>query len=169
MLRGLHSKRPENIFKEGDRVLLRTKRHSFHKYSPISYPTFTKSVFTIEKVHDLVWPAVYSLKESQDRKRRYYGFELFKLDSAYETIKERNDKVEKNKIFVEDVRFEAPSKLRSGRVIPGKEKPIYTVWQNGKMDTVGGKSLDLWKAVLGDDVLIYSNTFADPNKANYKI
>ena len=169
-LRSLYSNRPTNIFKEGDRVLLRTKKHNFHKYSPISYPTFSKSVFTISKVHDTVYPVVYSLKESGDKRRRYYGFELFKLDYAYDEIKQnQNGASSQNKIFVEDVWLEKPSKLRSGKVVHGKEKPVYTVWQNGKKDTVGAGSLDLWKSVLGDDILVYSPNFNDPHKANYQI
>ena len=152
-------------------MLLRTKRHNFHKYSPISYPTFSKSVYTIGTVHDRIFPPVYSLipSPSSDKRRRFYGFELFKLDPAYDTIKRHHDKANKNKIFVEDVRFEQPSRLRSGRVIPGKSKAIYTVRQNGKQDTVAAKSLDLWKSVLGEDVLVYSSNFQDPHKANYKV
>ena len=168
-LRSLYSSRPENIFKQGDRVLLRTKKHNFHKYSPISYPTFTKSVFTISEVHNTVYPVVYSLKESGDKRRRYYGFELFKLDHAYDNIRQTKETSSKNRIFVEDVRLERPSKLRSGKIVPGKEKPVYTVWQNGKKDTVGAGSLDLWKSVLGDDVLVYSPNFKDPHKATYQI
>ena len=169
-LRSLYSKKPENIFKEGDRVLLRTKKHNFHKYSPISYPTFTQTAYTIKTVDDSVYPPVYTLLEySGDRKRRFYGFELFKLDPAYDYLKKRVDKTNQNKIFVEDVWFEKPSKLRSGKVVPGKEKAVYLVRQNNKTDTVGENSLSLWKSVLGDDVLFYSSNFADPRKASYKI
>ena len=170
-LRSLYSQKKANLFEKGDRVLMRTKRHNFHKYSPISYPTFSKAVYTIKTVHDQVYPPVFSLSPSPggDERRRFYGFELFKVDPAYDSIKKRNNEANKNKIFVEDVRFEQPSKLRSGRVLPGKAKPIYTVWQNGKRDTVPAKSLDLWKAVLGDDVLVYSDNFGDLQKVGYKI
>ena len=168
-LKSLYSTKPNNIFRKGDRVLIRTKKHSFHKYSPIAYPTFSDTAYTIDKVHKEVYPFVYSLAESSNKKRRYYGFELLRLDPTYDEIKERNNALGKDKIFVEDVRLEEPSKLRSGRAIAGKEKAIYQVWQNGNKDTVGAKSLELWKTVLGEDILVYGPAFSKEEKAIYKV
>ena len=127
-------------------------------------------VFTIESVDSRCFPRTYQLREISNKKRAFYSFELFKLDKLFDYTNARVEKQQsqlKSRITVQDVLITNTSRLRSGRLLPGREKILYRIERNGEESFLDAKNLDLWKKALGK--LEYSSAFDSPEKAVYRI
>ena len=163
--RKIFSLQPRNQFRLGDKVLLRTKRHQFHRISPIFYPTFSNKCYTISSIDKKYLPWLYSLAEISDKRRRFYGFELKKFDDILPIEGAEFDST----IFVEDVIIKRDSKLRSGRILPGKEEVFYTILKDGRREEIPEQTLQLFHRSFGPDALRYSHQFQDADKSSYII
>ena len=162
------SLRPENRLKVGDIVLLKNKRGSFYKSSPLFYPTFSSQSYTVEKVDKKAFPWLYSLSQISDKKRKFYGFELFKIETGHSSKNDLLPSKKGEKILVKDILLQNPSKLRSGKILPGKEKVFYVISKNDQQDRVPKETLTLFKQSLGN-VLVYDKSFFTPEKQKYII
>ena len=150
----------------GDKVLLRTKKHSFDKLSPVFAPYYEPRIYTIESIDKRFLPWLYILTERAESKRKFYAFELHKLDVSYQSHPNTRHDIEP-RIYINDVLIENRSALRSGRVIPGKGTAMYLIERNNEVDKVPESTLRLFKSSLGSDSLIYSTMFQDPAKQEF--
>ena len=150
----------------GDKVLLRTKKHSFDKLSPVFAPYYEPQIYTIESIEKRFLPWLYILAEKADGKRKFYAFELHKLDSSYQSHPNTVREIEP-RIYVKDVLIENRSALRSGRVIPGKGTAMYIIERNNEVDKVPESTLRLFKSSLGSNSLVYDTTFQEPSKQEF--
>ena len=92
------------------------------------------------------------------------------MDKLFDHTNARIEKQQnqlKSKITVQDVLATNNSRLRSGKLLPGREKILYRVERNGEESFLDAKNLDLWKKALGK--LEYSSDFDSPEKAAYRI
>ena len=72
----IYSEKSHNVYKPGDRVLLRSMKKTFHKSSSIHHPNFMPGVFTIESVDSRCFPRTYQLREISNKKRFVHTNEL---------------------------------------------------------------------------------------------
>ena len=172
-LRTVFSTKPSNIFAPGDRVLLKSKKHQFHKYSPLFYPTFAPGVFTVTSADFKVFPALYRLS-GVDPARSFYGWELLKLDKSFDRTAERQKRranLNRDHILVQDVTLSEPTRLRSGRIVnKDKAQVLYRISRHGKTDIVDQPGLRIWKKALPDGAIQYSEEFSEPSwKSQYRL
>ena len=108
-----------------------------------------------------------------DPRRKFYGFELTKLDSSFDRIAEQREEREDqhDRILVDDVMRSEPTRLRSGRIVENERAKVqYRITNNGKTNIVDQAALKLWERALGRGILRWSNQFDEPSwKARYKI
>ena len=173
--RDLFSLKPENWLKIGEKVLLKTKRHNFHKTSPLFYPHFRDTIFTVSSIDKKNFPWLYGLSEISDAKRKFYAFELLRLDKDLHTGHDGHSsnsqptENNENKILVKKIFFRDQSTLRSGKKIPGKQNTFYLISKQGKDDQVPAGTLSLFKKALGNNVLVYDSWFHEPKNQQYII
>lgn len=158
----------------GDRVLLRSKKRYFEKLSPVFYPQFLDNIFTIEYIDKKYLPWTFKLTEISSDKRRFYAFELRKLDPSYQTnlstqqsSSSTSDLNNDNTILVKDITIKDKTKLRSGRTVPGKGRIFYVIERNGKRDELSRAALTTLQRALGRTALKYDATFQQPSKQHY--
>ena len=163
------SSRTDSRLRVGDRVLLRSKKRYFEKLSPIFYPRFVDKTFTIEAVDKRFMPWTFKLAEISDDKRRFYSFELRKLDSSYQSQSASSPLSvnDRPKILVKDITVKDKTKLRSGTSIPGKGRVFYIIQRAGKTDEISEAALRTLKNALGQDAIEYDATFQQPPKSNF--
>lgn len=168
-LENIFSTKPNNIFAPGDRVLIKNRKKHFDKFNPIDFPSYAPGIFTIRTADFTTYPALYSLVEFSDTRRRLYGWEMYKLDSSFDRTAQRHEtQSPQNQILVHDVILTDKSTLRSGKIIPGKGNLNYQVSRQGKKEIIDAYALAKWKKNLGQN-LVYGPNFAQPEKAQYKI
>ena len=149
----------------GDRVLLRTKPKTFQKLSSVFNPYFTDRVYTVRSIDKRYLPWLYRLNETADGKRKFYAFELQKLDRDYQSAQDGD--VNRSAIRIKDVMLEGDTRLRSGRTIRGRGTPIYVIERDGQMDRIPESTLRILKSSLGADSLIYDNSFQEESKKQF--
>ncbi len=172
-LRTVFSVSPDNLFKIGDKVLLKSKKHQFHKYSPLFYPAYEPGVFTVTSADSKRYPALYKL-EGVDPARSFYGWELYRLDPAFSRTAERQKRrtdVNHDRILVQDVTLSEPTRLRSGRIVNNnKAQVLYKVVRHGKTDIIDRSALNIWKRTLGPGAIEWSDVFDGSSwKSQYKL
>ena len=168
-LSNVFSNKSHNVFAPGDKVLIKVRKKHFDKYNPIQNPQFRPGVYTIRSADFSTLPPLYSLVEFSDSRRRLYGWEMYKLNREFHRTAQRQDRVKpETQILVQDVFFTDESRLRSGKVVPGKANVKYQVSRQGNTEVVDARHLHLWKRALGR-TLIYGPAFSQPEKAQYKI
>lgn len=158
---------PSKRFNIGDRVRLKNQRKTFHKTSAIFYPNFSEEIFTVHSIDKRVLPWLYSLAEISNKKRRYYGFELLKLDPLYGHI--QNEHKNKDKIFIKKFELRGEPSLRSGKLLPTKKKLFYHIVRDNKEDIVPADTLKIYKKIFGSNILIYSDIFDEAGNNAYKL
>ena len=141
-------------------------RPSFYKTSAVFYPNFSEEIYTIQSINKRVLPWLYSLAEISNKKKRYYGFELLKIDSLYDSIPNEH---EKDKIFVKNFELRGESTLRSGRLLPNKKKLFYHIVRNNKEDIVPAETLKVYPHIFGKNILVFSDVFDRLGNTIYKL
>ena len=157
---------PSKRFTIGERVRLKKMRPSFYKTSAVFYPNFSEEIYTIQSINKRVLPWLYSLAEISNKKKRYYGFELLKIDSLYDSIPNEH---EKDKIFVKNFELRGESTLRSGRLLPNKKKLFYHIVRNNKEDIVPAETLKVYPRIFGKNILVFSDVFDRLGNTIYKL
>lgn len=143
-------------------------------HSIIIHSLHQENIYTVSSVHDRTFPIVYGL-EQVDPRRKFYGFELTKLDSSFDKIakqqRRRDDDHRQDRIIVEDVVRSEPTRLRSGRIVENdRAKVTYKITRNGESNIVDATGLKLWQRALGKGILRWSDQFNEPSwKSKYKI
>ena len=161
------SQKVSSHLKVGDKVLLRTKRLAFQKLSSVYYPQFQNKVHVVTLIDKKTAPFLYGLDGIADGKRRFYRFELLKLDQTFGSLPDQVNNV--SKVFVKDVIFVENPRLRSGKIMKQKGFLMYVIERNGKIDRVPEATLRLLKSTLGSDSLVYDSSFQREDKKNYII
>ena len=94
------SQKESSHLKIGDKVLLRTKRLAFQKLSSVYYPQFQGKVHVVTLIDRKTAPFLYGLDGITDGKRRFYRFELLRLDETFDSLPDQASNV--SKVFVKD-------------------------------------------------------------------
>lgn len=152
--------------KVGDLVLLKNKRRPFQKLSSVFYPRFGSKVRRIRKIDRKYMPWCYILSDLPDY-RKFYSFELQKLDSSFETT--RPITRQHSQINVKNVVLQNASTLRSGRIVKGKGTIMYIIERNGSEDIVPEATLKILKQSLGSSALVYDPSFDSKEKKKFVI
>ena len=166
-LLNIFSTRPQHVFKINDNVLVKNKRHAFHRASSVFHPHFQDTVRTITNVDRQYLPFTYSLSGYPPEKK-FYFWELKKVNPLYGSIKPTITE-EKSKILVHKCVTENASFLRSGKKIPQRKTLLYVIEREGKQEKITPQGLAFFKKILGARNLIYSNYFDIPDNAHLKI
>ena len=161
------SQRESSQLRVGDKVLLRTKHLAFQKLSSVYYPQFQGKVHVVTLIDRKTAPFLYGLDGTSNDKRRFYRFELLKLDQAYDSLPDQVNNV--SKVFVKDVIFIENPRLRSGRLMKQKGYLMYVIERNGKIDRVPEATLRLLKTTLGSTSLVYDSSFQREDMQGYII
>ena len=161
------SQKDSSHLKLGDKVLLRTKRLAFQKLSSVYYPQFQSKAHVITLIDRKTAPFLYGLSGIADSKRRFYRFELLKLDPTFDSLPDQVSKV--SKVFVRDVIFTQSPQLRSGKIMKQKGFLMYIIERDGKTDRVPEATLRLLKTTLGSASLVYDSSFQREDKQRYII
>ena len=151
----------------GDFVLVKSKKDAFLKTSSVFNPAFSGQKYQIVSVDRQFFPWMYRLS-GFNKKKKFYRFELQKVfTSSAET--ESSKSRHSSTINVKDVIFEQPSRLRSGRLVPGKGIAVYLVERDGKVDRVPASTLRILKRALEPGALTYDSVFNSADKSDYVI
>ena len=150
----------------GDLVLLKNKRKPFQKLSSVFYPRYASKVHRIRKIDKRYLPWCYILSELPDS-RKFYSFELQKLDKSFGTSRPTVQQV--SQIRIKDVILQDASKLRSGRVVKGKGTLMYIIERNGSEDIVPEATLKILKHSLGSSALKYDPSFNSEEKNKFVV
>ena len=161
------SQKESSHLKIGDKVLLRTKRLAFQKLSSVYYPQFQGKVHVVTLIDRKTAPFLYGLDGITDGKRRFYRFELLRLDETFDSLPDQASNV--SKVFVKDVIFIENPRLRSGKIMKQKGFLMYVIERNGKIDRVSEATLRLLKTTLGSASLVYDSSFQSEDKQRYII
>ena len=173
-LRNIFSAKPQHVFKLNEHVLLRNKRHAFHRASSVFHPHFQDTVRTITDVDRRYLPFTYSLSGYPPEKK-FYFWELKRVSPLYGNIQPAvipptTGSTEPNsKILVKECVTENTSFLRSGKKIPQRKSLLYVIERDGKSEKITSQALAFFKKVLGAHNLIYSNYFDIPSNTHLKI
>ena len=111
-------------------------------------------------------PWCYILSDLPDY-RKFYSFELQKLDSSFETT--RPITRQHSQINVKNVVLQNASTLRSGRIVKGKGTIMYIIERNGSEDIVPEATLKILKQSLGSSALVYDPSFDSKEKKKFVI
>lgn len=154
----IFSLKPGSTFQIGEKVLLKKKRHTFHKSNPLFHPHFESEISTITNVDKKFLPWTYIISSHPEKK--FYFFELRRITPSYENLnKPQPSGDQKSKIFVKDFLIENPPTLRSGKSLPKRKTIFYIIERGGKTEKVDADSLHFFKKVLGKNVLYYGSIF----------
>lgn len=149
----------------GDKVLLRKKRLAFQKLSSVYYPQFQSEAHVVTLIDKRTAPFLYGLSGIADTNRRFYRFELLKLDEQYGSLPDKVNNI--SKVHVKDVIFLQSPRLRSGKVMKQKGSLMYVIERNGRTDQVSEATLKLLKSTLGADSLVYDSSFHQGDKQRH--
>ena len=158
-IKNIFSLKPNRTFRIGDKVLLKKKRHTFHKSNALIHPHFESDISTVTNIDKRFLPWTYVISSHPERK--FYFFELRKVTPSFEDLNNPQPHSDKttSKILVKDFIIENPPTLRSGKSLPGKKTLFYIIERGGKIEKVTTESLHFFKKVLGKNVLQFAPTF----------
>ena len=171
-LRTVFSLRPSLQFKIGAKVLLRRKKHQFHKTDTIFHPHFHQNIRIVTAIDKSTLPWTYSLSADDNDKesmknRKFYYFELKRVGPYYEALEKdkRNKRSDLEKITVDNFSIEDSSDgtfLRSGKAFKNKPTIFYTVTRGGQVEKVTKATLQLYQKIFGRDIFLYKDIFYKP-------
>ena len=156
-LRNIFSTRPELIFHEGEKVLLRKRKTTFQKASSSFNPMFHQEPATIVTVDRTMLPFSYVI--SSDRSKKYYYTDLMRVTPYQKELKKIDSEREidpNDKIIVEDFVHHTPESLRSGKKLHNKSTLYYTVRRAGQVEKVTKETLQLYQKIFGKNILVFS-------------
>ena len=161
---------PENRFDVGSDVLVRSRRHAFHKNSAVFYPSFEEETYKVESICKKYLPWKYYVRGSQSGKmKQLYCFEMRRIITNSNLNIEPVAEVAPHRIYIKDVILQEHTKLRSGKIMPNKSMPYYRILVDEKQDIVSEKALRLLKRALGRDAIIYGSFFDLPANKRFII
>ena len=167
-------------FDINNRVLIKSKRKAFHKQSAIYSSDWSGEIFVIRRISRDILPYIYHLSHENDNHevKHLYAHEMTKYDFTPTSVTDSprlkiysdplDEKEMIGKIFVTDVTFKEPTRLRSGKKITAKSIPYYRVTINGRKDILPEAALRLLKKSVGNSV-IYGQFFNEIENAKYII
>ena len=90
-LRTIFSLRPSLQFKIGAKVLLRRRKHQFHKTDTVFHPYFDQKIRTVTAIDKSTLPWTYSISTDENdseslKNRKFYYFELKRIGPYYEAL-----------------------------------------------------------------------------------
>ena len=148
----------------GDTVLLIKKKQIIRKESSVFQPRYEDTKWMIEGIDKSRFPFLYKLKDYPKKDRKFYSFELRKIAPSFQLAPKPTEPV-----VVQDVVFVNEPILRSGRVLANKRNVLYRIEKNNNIQTIPAHDLKFLKKILGEDSLIYAQTFSNPDKHKYII
>jgi hypothetical protein len=160
---------PDRQFNVGDMVMVKNRRHAFHKNDPINYPTYETDLYKVISICKKLLPWKFLVERQTDSKKtkQLYAFEIRKAnqtDSSSEPII-----LNPTQIKVNDVIHRNNSTLRSGKIIPKKDIIYYRIEIDGKEDIIPQESLRLMKRTFTNASFTYSPFFVQGNNNQYII
>ena len=129
-LRNIFSVRPELVFHEGEKVLLRKRKATFQKASSSLDPQFDQNVATVVQVDKTMLPFSYIISSDPTQSRKYYYTDLKRVTPYHKQLRRMDFEKEINpsdKIIVQDFVHHSPESLRSGKKLFNKSTLYYTV------------------------------------------
>ena len=166
-MKNIFKLRPKYIFDINDLVLLKKKKHTFHRASAVFHPHFGDDVRKITGVDRTKLPYTYSVS-GFPTERRFYFWELHRITSLYGSIKIA-DPSRQSKIYVKSHKLTNPPTLRSGKKLKNRETILYIVERDGQTDTVTAQDLLHFKKTLGNNILVYDKSFEQPVNKHLKL
>lgn len=164
-LQNIFSVRPELVFREGEKVLLRKRKTAFQKASSSFDPQFNQDVATIIKVDKTMLPFSYIISSDPTQSRKYYYTDLKRVTPYSKRLQQMN--IEKkidpaDKILVQDFVHNTPESLRSKKKLYNKSTLYYTVKRAGQIEKVTKETLELYQKIFGKNILVFSEIFHEP-------
>ena len=172
------SNHPEKLFEVNDRAFILSKRKTFHKTDIIHHPTYEPETFIVRKIDRKMIPWIYHLshENSQQIVKKLYSWQMKKISSKEYTFddKKRPEVIQNlphtdeknNSVFVHDVTLQNSTRLRSNKIISGKEIPFYRVEIEGRKEIFTLSGIKLLKKTYG---LKYGEFFNNPVNHQYVI
>ena len=168
-LRTIFSLRPSLQFKIGAKVLLRRRKHQFHKTDTVFHPYFDQKIRTVTAIDKSTLPWTYSISTDENdseslKNRKFYYFELKRIGPYYEALEKdkRNGRTNSEKITVDNFSVENTSEgtfLRSGKAFRSKPTVFYTITRAGQVEKVSKATLQLYQKIFGRDIFLYNDIF----------
>ena len=157
--------KPEKTLQIGDRVLIKRRRHTFHKANPLFYPQFEDEPSVVTEVNKLFLPWTYKLQAHPNK--WFYFFELRRISPSFGVTEQMDD--HQQKIFVEDFIFQDSPFLRSKKNLPHKQTLYYIIQRGGQSEKVTRETLEFFKRIFGKNVLNYSEKFQKDENRHFKV
>lgn len=151
-----------NALQIRDYVLLKLKPKIIRKESSILNPTYSKKAYQITDVDTSQHPFLYGLsgfRKDQTPPRRFYSFELLKVERDFNTINNNA------KTTIKDFKITDLRALRSGRSIDDVTtgQISYLISKKGEPDHwISEETLRLMKTSFGENNLQYDPKFFSP-------
>ena len=164
-LRNIFSIRPELVFREGEKVLLRKRKTTFQKASSSFDPQFHQDVATIVKVDKTMLPFSYVISSDPTQSRKYYYTDLKRVTPYHKQLQRMKSDKEINpsdKIIVQDFVHSTPESLRSGKKLHNKSTLYYTIKRADQIEKVTKETLQLYQKIFGKNILVFSKIFHEP-------
>ena len=165
---------PDKQFSVNDRVLIRQKPHAFQKLSPIFYPSYEADVYRVTHIDRKFLPYKHIVQNTNNTSitKQLYAFEMVKLGHNNENLVKNSNPVLSNppkQIHVADVVLQDPSRLRSGKLLPGKATAFYRIKLNNEEEIVSEKGLRVLLKSVGPESISYSPFFSSIQNQKYII
>lgn len=166
-LKNIFKLNPKNVFHVNDLVLLKKKKHTFHRASAVFHPHFEDDIRKIKAVDKTMLPYTYSIS-GFPQERKFYFWELHRITPLYGKIKIA-DPSRKSKIYVQSCKIVNPPALRSGKQLKNRETILYTIQRDNQTDTATAQDLLHFKKTLGNNILVYDSFFDQPQNRHLKL
>ena len=157
---------PDRNYKVGDLVLIQTRRHAFHKHSPIFFPVYEADFYEIVSIDTQFLPYKYHLKRqgSTAISKQLYGFEMKKVERSSDAFSDAKRVTVDfpSRVRILDAIHRDRSRLRSGKQLNNKSLVYYRILLDGREDIVPPETLRVLKASLGANALSYGPFFDRP-------
>ena len=148
-------------------MLVRTRRHAFHKHSPIFFPMFEADFYEIVSIDTQFLPYKYHLKRqgATSISKQLYGFEMKKIERSGDAFPDTSRVTVDfpSRVRVLDVIHRDRSSLRSGKQLD-KSNVYYRILLDNKEDIVPLQTLRVLKNSLGSNAVSFGSFF---NGLNY--
>ena len=168
-LRTIFSLRPSLQFKIGAKVLLRRRKHQFHKTDTVFHPYFDQKIRSVTGIDKNTLPWTYSVSTDENdnesmKHRKFYYFELKRVGPHYEALQKdkTSGRPTSERITVDNFSIENTSDgtfLRSGRAFKSKPTIFYTITRAGQVEKVTKPTLQLYQKIFGRDIFLYNDIF----------
>ena len=143
--------KPRDILNIGSKVKIRLLKNIFNKFKPLEHPMWSETVHTITRIDSSSYPYLYSVTDSR---KKYYSFQLLKINDYYPLDKEKREK-----ILVNNYSRPESNYLRSG--ITKEGDVLYNILKDNKILNVSKEDLKEFKKSFGENSLAYSSFFKD--------